>query len=162
MLTQIQLAWCGGFMSADGCFTWTGGTKDGKGGTPCISVTQVSRDTVAKLADMFGVDVYEYSHSSSSTGTIFRVQIYGPSAIKAMKDMYEYLSPIKQKNVDSVLDRWNKKPKRGAYNAAKTHCKHGHEYTEENTYHKKSGGRDCKTCIREYGRRYAERKKLTN
>lgn len=29
--------------------------------------------------------------------------------------------------------------------AAKTHCKSGHEYTEENTYRSKKG-RDCRTC----------------
>jgi len=32
----------------------------------------------------------------------------------------------------------------GAINARKTHCKHGHEFTPENTYH--SRGRKCRTC----------------
>lgn len=32
--------------------------------------------------------------------------------------------------------------------AQKTHCKNGHEFTEENTYHRTQGGRDCRTCIR--------------
>jgi len=31
-------------------------------------------------------------------------------------------------------------------NASKTHCKHGHEFTSENTYFNKGGGRKCKTC----------------
>jgi len=29
-----------------------------------------------------------------------------------------------------------------------THCKHGHEYTDENTYYKPSGHRGCKTCLK--------------
>jgi hypothetical protein len=42
-----------------------------------------------------------------------------------------------------------------AANAAKTHCKHGHEFTEENTYITSSGSRSCRRChaIWERGRR---------
>jgi len=27
-----------------------------------------------------------------------------------------------------------------------THCSHGHEYTEENSYYRKRGGRECRKC----------------
>lgn len=37
--------------------------------------------------------------------------------------------------------------------AAKTHCKYGHPYDEENTYHKPNGARACRICRR------AEKKK---
>jgi hypothetical protein len=33
-----------------------------------------------------------------------------------------------------------------AVNARKTHCKWGHEFTEDNTYRRPNGGRQCKTC----------------
>jgi hypothetical protein len=37
----------------------------------------------------------------------------------------------------------------GAQNSQKTHCKYGHEYTEENTYRYNNGKwRNCKTCKR--------------
>jgi hypothetical protein len=39
--------------------------------------------------------------------------------------------------------------KPGAFNRNKTHCKRGHEFTEENTYVKKDGARDCRACRRE-------------
>ena len=43
----------------------------------------------------------------------------------------------------------------GAVNADKTHCKHGHEFTPENTYlGKKSGQRHCRECGREANRRF--------
>ena len=35
----------------------------------------------------------------------------------------------------------------GAKNRAKTHCPQGHEYTPDNTYTNKSGGRQCKRCL---------------
>jgi hypothetical protein len=42
--------------------------------------------------------------------------------------------------------------RRGFY-ASKTHCKHGHEYTPENTYRKPNGRRDCRICIRDRQRK---------
>lgn len=38
-------------------------------------------------------------------------------------------------------------------NAAKTHCVHNHEFTDENTYIRKNGSRACKTCVRERARK---------
>lgn len=34
-------------------------------------------------------------------------------------------------------------------NARKTHCKHGHEFTRENTRWRKDGSRYCRTCGRD-------------
>jgi hypothetical protein len=41
-----------------------------------------------------------------------------------------------------------------------THCKHGHEFTDENTIHRKTGGRSCRTCMRKAWREYSLRKKI--
>lgn len=43
---------------------------------------------------------------------------------------------------------------RASRNAAKTHCVHGHEFTEENTRIRPSGGRSCRTCDLVNGRRH--------
>lgn len=39
--------------------------------------------------------------------------------------------------------------------AAKTACKYGHPYTDENTYRRKNGARQCRTCRREQSTRRA-------
>lgn len=41
-----------------------------------------------------------------------------------------------------------------ARNAAKTHCIHGHEFTEENTRIDSMGKRVCRACVREKSRRH--------
>lgn len=46
-----------------------------------------------------------------------------------------------------------------AVNARKTHCKHGHEFTPENTLPHSPSGRKCKTCMQDRDRRYYEEKK---
>jgi len=50
-----------------------------------------------------------------------------------------------------------------AINARKTHCLHGHPYSEANTYTRKSatklGWRRCKTCNLESNRRYRKKKR---
>ena len=49
----------------------------------------------------------------------------------------------------------------GTHNMArKTHCKRGHEFTEENTRIDDRGNRNCRTCTAEYQRAYNERRKL--
>lgn len=44
-------------------------------------------------------------------------------------------------------------------NAAKTHCPHGHEYTEENTFRHKDGRRECLICKRRHNRENARKKR---
>lgn len=44
----------------------------------------------------------------------------------------------------------------GPNNRGNTHCRHGHEYTSENTYWTPAGFRQCRTCNRDF----EERRKL--
>jgi len=49
-----------------------------------------------------------------------------------------------------------------AHNARKTHCKHGHEFDEANTYIYPSGDRGCRACARAADRQYRERRRAAH
>lgn len=61
-------------------------------------------------------------------------------------------------NADNVADKVSKERQARNY---KTHCKNGHEYTEENTFVRKQGWKECRTCIRFNQRQARNRKKVT-
>ena len=48
----------------------------------------------------------------------------------------------------------------GRNNRDKSHCKHGHEYTEENTRNTTQRSRACRECDRRAARAYRERRRL--
>jgi hypothetical protein len=51
-------------------------------------------------------------------------------------------------DADNLRDASQKGRMHNTFQSSKTHCKNGHEYTEENTYRnlKRNGARQCRTC----------------
>ena len=64
---------------------------------------------------------------------------------------------VKPGHLEAVTQKVNQE--RGS-NATRTHCKHGHEYTPENTKIIRSGSRWCRECGRERTRRWNAKRKL--
>ena len=54
---------------------------------------------------------------------------------------------------DNSIDAYRKGRVDVRTNSKKTHCKHGHEFTPENTAITRNGWRKCMECDREYHRR---------
>lgn len=64
-----------------------------------------------------------------------------------------------KQNVQDAIDRQRGHVSRG-WRSELTHCKHGHEFTEENTYVRTRGrGRDCRECRRAWSREFQARAK---
>lgn len=67
---------------------------------------------------------------------------------------------INTEHLESVTCKENLLRGRGfaGINARKVACIRGHAFTEENTYHRQTGSRHCRTCGRERERVYAQRR----
>jgi len=114
----------------NGCLEWTGYTGKGGYGRIHVGDTMALVHRVAwKLANgpiPDGMDVLHHCDNPPCCDT----------------DTCLFLGT----DADNAADRDAKgRCRAGAYNAAKTHCKAGHEYTEANTYTYKTG-RYCRAC----------------
>jgi WhiB family transcriptional regulator, redox-sensing transcriptional regulator len=45
------------------------------------------------------------------------------------------------------------------FNAAKTHCRHGHPFSQQNTYYTSDGRRRCRACLKAAYRVWARRRR---
>lgn len=121
----------------DGCWTWTGALRKGYGAFKIGSRTDGSRrDTEAHLF------IWRHFYGQIPEGLQIDHLCRNPKCVNPA-------------HMETVTPREN--TLRGntitAAHAAKTHCRRGHEFTEENTYFYK-GGRICRTCQRERIKRY--------
>jgi hypothetical protein len=62
-------------------------------------------------------------------------------------------------NDDNIADKVLKNRQARNY---KTHCKRGHEYTKENTFMRKQGWKECRTCVRMNQRAARARNKVSS
>jgi hypothetical protein len=112
--------------------------------------------------------------ASKARGGYGRLNINGRTAL-AHRWAYEHLiAPIPQGlDLDHLcrnracVNPWHLDPvtrgvnlRRGQHwESAKTHCHHGHPFTEENTYLTPAGHRECRECRLAASRRHAPKKR---
>lgn len=144
MVSASDLHWAAGFIDGDGC-VYQSRT------TPMITATQKDRWPLDKLVALFGGTIYRHVRNESKGHIYYRWDLYGNAAAGVMMTLFVLLSPRRQEKIREIIGRW-KTQARGSFNARKTHCKNGHEFSVENTYLKPLGGRQCRTCQAQFHR----------
>lgn len=139
-ITAKDVHWLAGFLDGEGYF-------GKKGRSIAMSVSQKDEWHIRKVQSLIGGKAY---HRPNASGAWYwRLDIGGPRAAGVMMTIYTLMSPRRQERIRECLEFW-KRDGRGAHNAVKTHCKHGHEFTPENTKPKahRNGKvyRECRTC----------------
>lgn len=121
----------------DGHWLWTGGKSSGYGlfGRSDGRTQQAHRfaweDLIGPIPDGLVLD-----HLKDRCGN--------RACVKVLSDESgpNHLEPV------TSYENWRRGTSFSTINLASTHCIHGHEFTEENTYTKPDGGRQCKACRR--------------
>lgn len=162
--SREALAWLAGFWDGEGCVS-----LDKRHATPLFSLTQAGDEGEALcrrvlLASGIKGGVYPAPAQSRRRNwkPYYRVMVVGHQRVQALLAMcWPWLSDTKRAQAQRALDV-HRERKRNYVNhfAAKTHCPHGHPYSEENTLVvSKSGGgvsRTCRTCRGDYAERNRE------
>lgn len=139
--------------SAEECWPWLGhihheGYGDLKYQARRIRAHRVAYEvTVGPIPDGLTLDHLCHTRDQTCTGgaTCLHRRCVNPAHLEPvpqLENMYRGRSPH-------------------AFNALKTHCKNGHEFTPENTYWRARGrGRDCRKCTAISQRKYLARKRV--
>ena len=143
MPTSIDLAWAAGFLEGEGTFS-------SARTSPVASCAQVQREPLERLQRMFGGSILFYRRKQPTNRQDYHVwQVNGIRAAGVMMTLLCLMSPRRTGQLVASLDKWKSAgPNAARINGAKTHCPHGHEYTESNTrVQRNGGGRVCIACV---------------
>lgn len=82
---------------------------------------------------------YELTYGDVPTGLVIDHTCENPACVNP-----DHLEPVTH-GVNLIRSATTQ----AGINARKTHCKRGHEFTEDNTYVRPNGDRECRTCKRD-------------
>jgi hypothetical protein len=144
-----------GLVEGEGCFTH-------EGGRPIFKLNMTDEDVVRKAQALTGLgtvyDPYKVPKPHWKPQWTWSIHA-GHEAAAFMMFVYAHMGQRRQARIIEIVSEWVERPF-GPWSRVKaaTHCKRGHEYTEENTVFE-GDGRRCRTCRSDKSRAYRERKK---
>lgn len=100
----------------------------------------------SRRGDGYGQVYINGKHRAAHRLAFFLANYYYPPVVRHKCDNRTCVNPhhleggTQTDNMRDVIERGRH------YYANKTHCPHGHEYTEDNTYRRPNGSRECRAC----------------
>jgi hypothetical protein len=165
LISTRDIMWLAGLLEGEGCFRWNVDTAH-------ISLRMSDRDVVERAHRLLGatqgivVQEPERKPGINSKRTMYRVQICGKRAMGWMMTLYPLMGERRRAKIRDVIATWRGRP---VSNAAKTHCKRGHQLFGGNLRMRASNGqRTCRACEHagnlrkrvEWNRRRRERRRV--
>ena len=97
MIKIVDLAWLGGLLEGEGCFSLH--LKK----YPIIIINMTAEDTIDKVAAMWNRKVYHRRNQ-------WRTQVTGAYAISWMMTLYPFLGKCRQDSIINIIKFWKKYP----------------------------------------------------
>jgi hypothetical protein len=148
-MDRAEIAWAAGLFEGEGTFirqTRNGRTRIG------FALATTDRDVLERFAAIVGVGAIHPTSrwAEMSTKPIYR---WSATANKDVQRLTNLLMPwLGQRRRDALERAWAEYASQPEpldhWRHGQTHCKRGHEFTEENTRVETSGSRRCRECDR--------------
>ena len=160
--SEIARAWAAGFYEGEGNIfggVYQRRTRPGRERVILLAVHQVDPEPLLRFVSVIGrgkvMGPYANRGNPKAQGQ-YRVQFNTRPAVGEVVEMLlPLLSDRRQEQIRDALATYDAYPLRDRH---KTHCKHGHEFTSENTAYYR-GYRACRICNRERARQWQVRKR---
>jgi hypothetical protein len=156
MVTPENIAWFAGFYEGEGtCYIQRGG-RNGTRPEWRLAVIQVPQNITEPLEKCLEIWGYGIIWGPNNDGK-YTWRVSNRKQVREIVTLIRpWLSQKRRQQIDAALaeeDKYLALPPK----PPKTHCKQGHQFTDENTYFCKDGSRSCRICRREGLRRWRER-----
>ena len=142
--SRENLAWVSGLLEGEGCFLL-------HEQRPKIAIGMSDPDVLAKLHEIVGYGNLRGPYAPGKRGI---KQMYRWESIRAeeahalMVAVWPWMGQRRQEKISEVLKVWYSNKR--VPNGRKTHCKHGHEFSKENTLvtttKRGYATRQCRAC----------------
>jgi hypothetical protein len=158
MTDKQNIAWAAGLFEGEG----HAGVRrhDGRGtkAQPALQLTMTDEDVVRRFADVIGVGaVYARPASGPNRKPTWGWSVQSASDVRyVVERLWPFLGIRRREQAMEALEAAAKIGESAGF------CKRGHDLSQpEHLYvHRKTGKRHCRTCTRERGKAYRERRRF--